>query len=397
VSAFVKSKVEAATGWSRIGRQLPRLALASAAFAVASCLMAAPNAGAGSAAGAQSLRREPDPAIAVVIVTLDGVRWNEVFEGVDPALAKAHGMSESDVVSAAELMPNLHAMIDSRGVALGAPGHGAAIRASGPNFVSLPGYAEILSGRRSTACHDNQCAGSGSATVVDQLAATSSVEHPDVAVITSWADIARVASDGTRGAAVSSGRHGGATRGWFSHDAQDRALLLRAEDAAPAPGNGDFRPDAMTADLALQHLKTHATRFLFLGLGEPDEYGHQGNYAGYLASLRQADARIAEVDAELQRLAARGTRTALFITADHGRADTFAEHGAKFPESARVWLVASGSALKSSGYQCAPRERRLADLAPTVRQIAGLPKDTDPAAGTPLFEMLRADSDRPTQ
>ena len=396
VSVLVKSKVDAATGWPRIGRQLPRLALACAAFAVASCLMAAPSADAGNGESARAARREPDPAVAVVIVTLDGVRWHEVFEGVDPALARAHGMSESDVVSAAQLMPNLHAIIDSHGVAVGAPGYGAAISASGPNFVSLPGYAEILSGRRRTTCRDNQCVSAGAATLVDQFAATSAADDPDVAVITSWADIARVASNGARGAAVSSGRHGGATRDWFRRDAQDQAFLLRAEDAAPAPGNGDFRPDSMTAELALQHLKAHATRFLFLGLGEPDEYGHQGNYAGYLASLRQADARIAQIDAELQRLAARGTRTALFVTADHGRADSFAEHGAKFPESARVWLVASGSALKSSGYQAAPRERRLADLAPTIREIAGLTADTDPVAGTPLFEVLRKDNDRPT-
>ena len=192
-------------------------------------------------------------------------------------------------------------------------------------------------------------------------------------------------------ALVSSGRHGGATRADFNQDAEERELLLRGEAAAPAPGNGDFRPDALTADLALHHLRLHSTRFLFMGLGEPDEYGHQGNYAGYLDALRRADVRIAEIDAELQRLAARGTRTALFITADHGRADSFNEHGSKFPESARVWLVATGSALGTGGFLAAPSERRLADLAPTVREIAGLPSDLDPTAGTPLDELLRRD------
>ncbi len=389
MSVLVKNKVDADTGWSRIGRQLPRLAMACAAFAVASCLIVSPSASSGKSAGTVAAKaQQPALPLAIVIVTLDGVRWHEVFEGVDPALAKERGLPDSAVVSAAELMPHLHAIIDTHGSALGAPGHGAAISASGPNFVSLPGYAELLSGRRSTDCHDNQCAGSGASTIVDEFSAGASLDHPDATVITSWADIARVASRDTRSAVISTGRHGGATRAWFSRDAEEAQLLQRAETANPAPGNGDFRPDALTAELALHHLKAHPTRFTFVGLGEPDEFGHQGNYAGYLSALREADARLAQIDAELQRLAARGTRTALFITADHGRADSFNEHGSKFPESARVWLVASGSALRSDGYLAAPSARRLADVAPTVREIAGLPRDLHVAAGTPLLELL---------
>jgi hypothetical protein len=354
-------------------------------------LIVPPKAGAGKSAPNRASGSESQPAVTIVVLTLDGVRWHEVFDGVDAELARERGLPPEAVVGAAQLMPNLHAIIDTHGVALGAPGHGAMISASGPNFVSLPGYAELLSGHRATACHDNQCPGAGTRTIVDELAAGSSLQHPDVAVVTSWAEIARVASVDAPGALISSGRHGGATRAEFSRDAEEQELLLRGEEAGPAPGNGDFRPDTLTAELALHHLRAHGARFMFVGLGEPDEYGHQGNYAGYLDALRRSDARIGELDAELQQLAARGPRTALFITADHGRADTFNEHGSKFPESARVWLVATGSALRTSGFLAAPSERRLADLAPTMREIAGLPSDLDPSAGTPLVELLRTD------
>lgn len=396
MSVLVKNEVGAGTGWSRIGRQLPRLAMAGAAFAVASCLIATPRTtvGKGSPCAAAHDNRPP---LAIVLVTLDGVRWREIFEGVDPVLAKERGVPDDAVVSAAELMPNLHAIIATHGAALGAPGHGAEISASGPNFVSLPGYAELLSGRRSTSCHDNQCLDSGTSTIVDEFSIGATLEHPEAAVITSWSEIARVASRETRSAAISTGRHGGATRAWFGRDPEEQQLLLRAESANPSPGNGDFRPDALTAALALHHLKAHPTRFTFVGFGEPDEFGHQGNYAGYLTALREADARLLEIDVELQRMAARGTRTALFITADHGRADSFNEHGSKFPESARVWLVASGSALRTGGCLAAPSARRLADLAPTVRQIAGLPPDLNGAAGTPLVELLRPMAPRTVQ
>ncbi len=333
-----------------------------------------------------------EQSVTIVIVTLDGVRWHEVFEGVDPKLAAEHNLPADAVVSARDLLPNLYSIIDTRGSALGAPGHGSAISASGPNFLSLPGYAELLSGRSVTGCANNQCRGVATHTIIEELSAGSARPDADVAAVTSWAEIARVTSFGACRAAVSSGRHGGSNRELFARDPEGARLLSLAENAPPGLGDADFRPDTLTADLAIHHLKTRTPRFLFLGLGEPDEFGHMNDYAGYLSSLRRADARIAEIDGELQRLAARGTRTALFITADHGRADSFVEHGEKYPESARVWLVASGSALNARGFVSAPSERRLADLAPTMREIAHLPRDTDLVAGAPLFELLTAPS-----
>ncbi len=327
-----------------------------AAFAVTGCLLAAPEPGAGSSAAPQA-RVANAPDVAIVLVTLDGVRWHEVFEGVDARLADSHGLPSGELATAAELTPNLHRIVATHGAALGAPGHGSPISASGPNFVSLPGYAELLSGRRITNCRDNQCTSSGRRTIIDEL----SKDPKQVAVFTSWPDIAKVASE-----------HGPL--------------------AEPIPRPDAFRPDALTADLAIQHLRAHAPKFLFVGLGEPDEYGHANDYAGYLRALRYADRRIGEIDAELERLAARGTRTALFVTADHGRADSFVDHGAKYPESARVWLIAAGSALRTVGFVAAPSDRRLADLAPTVRAIAGLPRDVDPAAGSPLAELFSQSS-----
>ena len=357
--------------------------LCCAAFAVTSCLLATPKSSVRVAAASSAV-----PELTVVIVTLDGVRWQEVFEGVDAKLAATHGLTPAEVVRAEDLMPNLHAIVATHGAALGAPGHGAAISASGPDFVSLPGYAELFSGRRATECKNNGCARSGARTVVDELADVSQGPGAPVAVFTSWPEIERVAVEHPRGAAISSGRHGGATRDVFSTDPALSPILLRAENVAPWPGGGDFRPDSLTAELALRHLRAHAPKFLFVGLGEPDEYGHHDDYAGYLNALRASDARIGELDRELQRLATEGRRTVLFVTADHGRADSFKDHGWEYPESSRVWLVAAGSAIRPAGMVSAPTERRLADLAPTVRAIAGLPPDTDSNAGNTLAELL---------
>src|SRR5687767_7785163 len=44
----------------------------------------------------------------VVLVAVDGVRWQDVFEGVDPELAGRHGVPDADVVAARALIPNLY-------------------------------------------------------------------------------------------------------------------------------------------------------------------------------------------------------------------------------------------------------------------------------------------------
>ena len=381
----MKSKLETDTGRPRIGRRLQRLTFACAAFTVTSCIVAAPKT---HAEKSSVTANQAAPPVAIVVVTLDGVRWHEVFEGVDATLAAQHDLPPNAVVSARDLMPSLYAIIDSHGSALGAPGHGAPISASGPDFLSLPGYAELLSGRTITGCANNQCSGVATRTILEELTAGSSWDRPDVAAVTSWSEIAKVTSQGACSAAISSGRRAGAHRDLFARDAEGARLLGLGESAPHGLGDAEFRSDALTAELALHYLRTYAPRFLFLGLGEPDEFGHMNDYAGYLDAMRRADARIAEVDSELQRLAARGTRTALFITADHGRADSFVNHGEAYPESARVWLVASGSALEARGFVAAPSARRLADLAPTMREIAHLPPDTDRNAGAPLRELL---------
>jgi Metalloenzyme superfamily len=386
-ATIVKRRIEADTGRSRIGDLLRRFTIACAAFAVTSCIVTAPTK---RAAKLSLAVQAPQHSVIIVVVTLDGVRWHEVFEGVDAKLAAEHNLPAEAVVSARELLPNLYSIIETHGSALGAPGHGSVISASGPNFLSLPGYAELLSGRSATGCANNQCPGVAARTIIEELSAGSARPDADVAAVTSWADIAKVTSLAPCAAAVSTGRRGGSNRELFARDPEGARLLSLAESAPQGLGGADFRPDVLTADLAIYHLKTRSPRFLFLGLGEADEFGHMNDYAGYLDSLRRADARIAEIDGELTRLAARGTRTALFITADHGRADSFIEHGEKYPESARVWLVASGSALSSRGFVPAPSERRLADLAPTMREIAHLTRDTDVSAGTPLFELLSA-------
>ncbi len=276
----------------------------------------------------------------IVLVAIDGVRWQDVFDGVEGSRAEAQGFRAEEVLSADELLPNLHALA-AQGVALGADGTG--IAASGPNFVSLPGYLEMLSGKAS-GCMNNGCAAISRRTVVGELAARPG----DVAVISSWDVIGRAVGPADS-AIVSTGR----THGWnideLGFDAVGRDLVREGRSAGPAPGSGDFRRDTVTATIALHYLMKKRPSFVFLSLGETDELAHKNDYRGYLEALVVADRVVGEVASVLAAYEAEGRRTTLLVTTDHGRGADFAGHGAYAPESAEVWLIAAGYGIRRDG------------------------------------------------
>jgi hypothetical protein len=293
----------------------------------------------------------PPRTDSVIVVALDGARWQEVLVGTDPRFARG---ADRDL-SGAALMPNLHRMI-AEGAALGEPECGPSMVASGPNFVSLPGYIEIFRGQSSPECGDNECPPTRQPTIVDEVRAQSR----DVAVFASWAPIVRAAALHPSDFVWSTGE----------------------------PDTGAFRSDRTTADRAIAYLVERRPSFMFIGLGEPDEYAHRNDYPGYLGSLRLADTVLGELRERVAQMGERGRRTSVFVTCDHGRSDNFQDHGAPWPESSRTWLVASGGAVPARGFLGCTQTRRLADIAPTVRRLLGLPADPSPGAGTPIDELL---------
>jgi hypothetical protein len=300
----------------------------------------------------------------VVIVTLDGVRRQEIFEGAR--------------------LPNLTALR----AASATMGCGSPFLASGPDYVSLPGYMEMLTGLRRHGCYSNDCSPPKHDTLADDFARRAS-KLGDVAVFASWPPLGSRVTRSSK-VLVSAGRDGTNHPELLTYDAEARAAFERGERASPSPGYENYRPDRYTAAIATRYLRTRAPRFLFLSLGDTDEHAHRDDYAGHLEALRFADGIIGEIDETLHALRKRGIRTLLIVTTDHGRARTFVEHGRKHPESASVWLMASGNDVRARGCIVTDGARYLADIAPTVRAVAGFPQVPAPAAGRALVELFES-------
>ena len=289
-------------------------------------------------------------------------------------------------------MPHLTALI-ARSVLIGVP-ENAPFVASSPNYVSLPGYAEILSGR-SASCQENDCTDPPPGrTIVDQVCDASGAERCDAAVFSSWQNVEWVTAIDRGRAVVSAGRAGGEQHERFAEDPLTEELYMRGRTANPAPGWGTYRPDRDTAALALAYLGSSRPRFTFVSLGDTDELAHTGDYAGYLAALGRADSFIGAVDDLARAWTRDGENTVVIVTTDHGRADNFRDHGRSHPESARGWLVAAGPGIRRDGAVALDETRRARDVAPTVAFLLGLRAETDARSGQPIDEILDPDTDR---
>ena len=331
---------------------------------------------------------QPPPAHTetVIVITLDGVRWQEVFCGVDPAIATAAGMRPDMMLSASELMPNLHALA-MMGATHGSPGTNPML-ASGTPF-SLPGYMEIFTGVRDVGCDANDCGPVTKRTFLD-AARDRSMRDEDVAVFASWDRYERAVAAAPERIVISSGRHGGgASRDKLTGQVRamtDVAALAGCEDVdlcgatgtPPGPprctatsrlesSTEDYRPDADTATIALAYFTTEHPLVLVVGLGDTDEYAHAGDYPSYLRAMREADGVIGTL-----RDAA-PPYTSIIVTTDHGRGALGARgwryHGGSDLASARVWMVASGGAVERTTDGGATH---LAHVAPIIRTILAL-------------------------
>jgi hypothetical protein len=314
--------------------------------------------------GGRSVEPRPDgwQVDRVVLVTIDGVRWQDIAQG-------------------REHVPTLW-WLTEQGVGLVED-----FRTSAPHPVSLPGYREILTGRRGDRCFDNLCPQIDEPTLFDELAQV--VPPSRLGLISSWEGLERASASSEEHLSISTGRHGGATRAQLAAAADSSSLIERAAQRHDFVQHPDFRRDADTMDLALRWFVRARPRFLHVALGDTDEHGHSGNRAAYLAALEAADAFIARLVAAADE---QGGETLFLVTADHGRAASFREHGAPGDGSERTWLVAAGGPIPARGFQRPSAPRRLADIAPSLRLILSLPTDRSPRAGAPLPELAPSTS-----
>jgi len=331
----------------------------------------------------------------VVLVTADGLRWQEVFSGFDKtiadgkqaiALAKKYDAPTPEE-RRTKLLPFLWKEVVPKGVILGNRDKGSQFRLKNPHRFSYPGYAEILTGQYVEAVKSNDPVRIPRETVLEYVARAMSLPSTGVAAFASW-NIIYFAASKQEGAVVANAGYRplppdllkGPLEAWNR---------LQFDILTPWDS---VRDDAVTFELAHEFLKEHKPALLFLGLGQPDDWSHEGRYDRALQSIEHFDRCLARLWDTLQSLPEYRDKTTLIITTDHGRgsgAKLWRDHGEKIKEAEYVWLAAMGPDTPARG-EFSSGTYFQSQTAATVLEFLGLDwKDFNPAAGEPIEVLFK--------
>ena len=113
----------------------------------------------------------------------------------------------------------------------------------------------------------------------------------------------------------------------------------------PSPWS-TVRLDAFTHHYALEYMKTHQPRIVYIAYGETDDFAHDGEYDAYLKAAHRTDAFLRDLWRFIQSRAPYRNTTTLIVTTDHGRGtepiDAWKSHGTDVPGSDQIWLAFIG-------------------------------------------------------
>jgi len=340
-------------------------------------VLAAAVLAAGTLAAADPPRRTEN----VVLVTYDGLRWEEVFDGADASLiSKERGGVEKPAEVAEQfyrdsrderrraLLPFLWEVVAQQGQLFGDPRDGCAVRVTNTHNFSYPGYNELLCGFADHRINSNDKLPNPNATVLEWLHRRPGFAGR-VAAFTSWDVFPAIINAERSGVMVNSGF--APLSGLAPSPAVELFNALSRETALY--GEVD-RYDAFTYRAARMYVAEKKPRVLFLSFDETDAQGHRGRYDRVLDSARKNDRFTRELWEMLQSMPEYRGKTSLVISTDHGRGPPPADwkdHGAKVPGCEYAWVGVLGPDTPPAGVRTRLSGLTQGQVAATVAALLG--------------------------
>lgn len=353
----------------------------------------------------------------LVLVTIDGLRWQEVFQGADakliehknyvakPEVLKADFWRDTPAARRNVLMPFFWQHIVKQGVVLGNRDIGSNMSVANPWYFSYPGYSEILTGVVDESIDDNSKTNNPQVTFLEWLN-NQSTYHNKVAAFGSW-DVFPYIFNVERSKLPVNAGFSPASGYLLSNEMH---LLNALQKEIPSPW-ATVRLDAFTHRFAKDYLIKVKPEVMVIAYGETDDFAHDGKYDQYLYSAKRTDNFIADLWQTLQSLPEYKDNTVLLLTTDHGRGgepENWKHHASKrsltgymkslshFSEgiigSNHTWFAAIGPNISAKGQIKTNKEIKQKQIAATALTLMGLnPKTFNVNAGMPITEVLNHD------
>lgn len=345
----------------------------------------------GSAATAQELRTRN-----VILITLDGFRWQELFQGADSALlfmkkytkdknATLQFWNNSAAGRREKLMPFVWNVIGNQGQLYGNRVLGNRADCSNPFRFSSPGYSEMLVGFVDRRINSNNSV-SPNPTVLEFIGRRQGYQD-SVAVFSSWHGVSLIALPTDSSIQVNAGR------ALASGELSETEKTLNAFQQTMSREGP--RRDSITFQYAFEYLKRARPRVLYISFNDTDRYGHRGEYDKYLASAHDSDRMIGMLWDWIQSQDDYRDQTTLLITTDHGRGKgprraAWKHHGRTTPGSSQIWMAVIGPDTQPSGEMKTKGQYFQKQVAGTLAAFLGLDYSARQPVGEVIQNMIQA-------
>jgi hypothetical protein len=299
------------------------------------------------AATVAEAQRSLPPADRVIVVTMDGLRWQEIFAGATRALISAGAGGVADTTALVQrffretvesrretLMPFLWGTVARSGWIRGDSAEGSLVRLTNGKRFSYPGYNELLTGSADDRIDSNGKIPNPNVSVLEWLNRRAGFQGR-VAAFGSW-DVLPFIVNAPRSGLYANGDGPPVTD---PKTPVERALNDLAAELPPYWGNVRF--DAVTQQGALHYLTSIKPRVLYVMLGDTDEWAHERRYDLYLDAAHRGDRFLRILWETVQGMPEYRGRTALLVTTDHGRGagNDWTDHGRDVPAAERIWMA----------------------------------------------------------
>jgi hypothetical protein len=316
----------------------------------------------------------------VVVVTLDGFRWQEVFYGADSLiLFNSEFVKDSAVAKVfwdndaeqrrAKLLPFFWNVIAREGQLYGNRNYNNKVNCANPYWFSYPGYSELLTGQVDRKMRSNNKVINPNPSVFEFIHQQPAFQGK-VAAFSTWNVIPYILRTSRNGIYVNSGRQRAE-----DEDISDVEKEMNRLQDTWRNAYGE-RYDTLTFQYAWEYMKRKSPRVVFISLDETDEHAHGGRYGHYLRSAHQADAMIGALWNWLQSQDAYRDKTTLLITTDHGRGrsakNSWKHHGRLQFGSSEMWFAVIGPQTPAAGEMRIATQYYQKQIAQTIAAFLGL-------------------------
>jgi len=333
----------------------------------------------------------------IILITLDGFRWQDVFKGADTSLMKQQVSIKDARIKEKywredlterrrALLPFLWTTIASQGQIYGNRSLGSKVDITNDQLFSYPGYSELLTGiADNERIHSNDKMYNPNTTVLEFINAQPSYKGK-VAAFSSWDVFPYIINDKRSGVYVSTGVVKMQSNNLSEREKMMNDLIL----SLPNPLEG-VRPDAFTFYYGMEYMKRNKPKAMYFAFDETDDFAHGGEYAAYLNAANYIDRFISELWTFVQSDPQYKNKTTLLITSDHGRGDNaedWKHHGQKVPLATQIWCAVIGPDTPALGEVKTESQVYQNQFAKTMAAFLGLTFTGDGKAGEIAASMV---------